>query len=117
MVIMVSILKRHNLSNLIEVFQKEKITPDVVPLLSVFEMNQLGINDCSDMMNLPMECAIYGKQKPERKRVGSGAPEFNIPKLVLENHLEKGFKIKEIASILFVSESIVYRIMQNYIYS
>ena len=79
-------------------------------------MNQLGISNCSDMINLPMECATYGKQKPERKRVGSGAPELNIPKLVLENHLEKGFKIKEIASMLSVSESIVYRTMQNYIY-
>ena len=58
MVIMVSILKRHNLSNPIEVFEKEKITPDVAPLLSVFEMNQLGINNCSDMINLSMECAI-----------------------------------------------------------
>ncbi|KAJ7363480.1 hypothetical protein OS493_009635 [Desmophyllum pertusum] len=87
--LMVSILKRHKLENLIEVFQEEKITPDVIPLLS-------------------------GRRKPQRKRLRSGAPEFNIPKSVLENHLEEGFMIKEIASMLSVSESTIYRRMQSY---
>ncbi|KAJ7386861.1 hypothetical protein OS493_006894 [Desmophyllum pertusum] len=112
--LMVSILKRHKLENLIEVFQEEKITPDVIPLLSVCEMNQLGVNNRADMMNLRVECAIYGRRKPQRKRLRSGAPEFNIPKSVLENHLEEGFMIKEIASMLTVSESTIYRRMQSY---
>ena len=109
-----SILKRQNLTNLTEVFEKEKITPDVVPLLSASEMKQLGVSNSSDMMSLRMECSIYGKRKPRRNRLGSGAPEFNIPKSVLENHLEEGFKIKEIASMLSVSESTIYRRMQSY---
>ncbi|KAJ7380779.1 hypothetical protein OS493_007159 [Desmophyllum pertusum] len=66
------------------------------------------------MMNLRVECAIYGRRKPQRKRLRSGAPEFNIPKSVLENHLEEGFMIKEIASMLSVSESTIYRRMQSY---
>ena len=111
---MASILKRQNLSNLTEVFEKEKITPDVVPLLSASEMKQLGVSNSSDMMSLRMECSIYGKRKPRRNRLGSGAPEFNIPKSILENHLEEGFKIKEIASMLSVSESTIYRRMQSY---
>ena len=43
--LMAAILKQHNLGNLVEVFQKEKITPDIVSLLSVREMNQLGISN------------------------------------------------------------------------
>jgi len=112
--LMATILKRHNLGNLIKVFQKEKITPDLVSLLSVSEMNQLGINNRADMMKLRMECAIHGKQKPQRKRLGSGAPEFDIPKSILENHVEEGFMIKEIASMFSVSESTIYSRMQSY---
>ena len=51
---MASILKRQNLSNLTEVFEKEKIRPDVVPLLSAREMKQLGVSNSSDMMSLRM---------------------------------------------------------------
>lgn len=109
-----SILRRQNSSNLTEVFEKEKITPDVVPLLSASETKQLGVSNSSDMMSLRMECSIHGKRKPQRNRLGSGAPEFNIPKSILENHLEEGFKIKEIASMLSVSESTNYRRMQSY---
>ena len=50
-------------------------------------------------MNLLMECAMPGKRKPQKERLGSGAPEIDIPKSVLENHLEEGFMIKEISSI------------------
>lgn len=113
---MASILKRQNLSNLTEVFEKEKITPDVVSLLSASEMKQLGVSKSSDMMSLRMELdgSIHGKRKPQRNRLGSGAPEFNIPKSILENHLEEGFKIKEIASMFSVLESTIYRRMQSY---
>ena len=111
---MAAILKRQNLSNLTEIFEKEKIRPDVVPLLSAREMKQLGVSNSSDMMSLRMECSIYGKRKPRKNRLGSGAPDFNIPKSILENHLEEGFKIKEIASMLSVSESTIYRRMQSY---
>ena len=38
---------------------------------------------------------------------------FNTPKSVLENHIEEGFMIKEIASMLSVSESTIYRRMQT----
>ena len=93
---------------------KEKITPDVVPLLSAREMKQPGLSNSSDIMSLQMECSIHGKRKPRRNRLGSEAPEFNIPKSILENHLEEGFKIKEIASMLSVSESTIYRRMQSY---
>jgi len=112
--LMAAILKQHNLGNLVEVFQKEKITPDIVSLLSVCEMNQLGINNRGDIMKLQMVCTILGKRKPPKEPLRSGAPTFDIPKSVLENHTDEGFMIKEIASMLSVSESTIYRRMQTY---
>lgn len=82
--------------------------------LSVHKMNQLSISNRIDMLNLQMACCTYGSKKPKRECLGFGAPGFNIPKSVLENHLEEGFKIRRIASMLSVSESTVYRRMQTY---
>ena len=35
--------------------------------------------------------------------IGCGAPEFDIPKSILEDHLEEGFTIEEIYCMLSVS--------------
>ena len=94
-----SILNKNCFRNLVEVFEREEITLDMVLLLSVSEMNQSDINNRSVIMNLLMECAMPGKRKPQKERLGSGAPEIDIPKSVLENHLEEGFMIKDISSI------------------
>ena len=61
---MACILKRHKLGHLTEVFQREKITPDIVSHLSVHEMNQLGVNNRGDMMKLRMECSTFGNRTP-----------------------------------------------------
>ena len=66
------------------------------------------------MMNLRLECYTYGRQKPEKQRVGCGAPEFDVPKSVLEGHLEEGFTIQQISSMLSVSERTIYRRMEKY---
>lgn len=71
-------IKRHKLGHLTEVFQKEKITPDIVSHLSV-QMNQLGVNNRGDMMKLRMECSTFGNRTPQRDVLGCGAPSFNIP--------------------------------------
>ena len=110
---MACILKRHKLGHLTEVFLREKITPDIVSHLSVHEINQLGVNNWGDMINLRMECSTYGNRKPQREVLGCGTPSFNIPKSMLEYHLQ-GFKIKDIASMLSVSESTVYRRMRSF---
>lgn len=55
-------IKRQKLGHLTEVFQKEKITPDIVSHLSVHEMNQLGVNNRGDMMKLRMECSTFGNR-------------------------------------------------------
>ena len=112
--VMARILKKLSLGHLTEVFQREKITPDIISMLSTHEMNQLGITSRVDMMNLRLECSTYGRQKPEKQRVGCGAPEFDIPKSVLEGHLEEGFTIQQISSMLSVSERTIYRRMEKY---
>ena len=89
-------------------------TPDIVAHLSVHEINQLGVNNRGDMMSLRMECSTFGNRTPQRDVFGSGAPSFEIPKSVLKYHLQEGFKIKDIASMLSVSESAVYRRMRSY---
>ena len=89
-------------------------TPDIVAHLSVHEINQLGVNNRGDMMSLRMECSTFGNRTPQRDVLGSGAPSFEIPKSVLKYHLQEGFKIKDIASMLSVSESTVYRRMRSY---
>ena len=61
-----------------------------------------------------MECSTFGNRTPQRDVLGCGAPSFNIPKSVLEYHLQEGFKIKDIASMLSMSESTVYRRMRSY---
>ena len=61
-----------------------------------------------------MECSTFGNQTPQRDVLGWGAPSFNIPKSVCEYHLQEGFKIKDIASMLSVSESTVYQRMWSY---
>ena len=50
---------------------------------------------------------LFTATKPRTQ--GCGAPEYLILKSVLESYmyLEEGFKIKDIASLLFVSESTV----------
>ena len=49
------------------------------------------------MMNLRLQCGTYGRQKQEKNRVGCDAPEFDIPKSVLVDHLEQVFTIVEIS--------------------
>ena len=111
---MANVLKKLSLGHLTDRFQTEKITPDIICMLSTHEMNVLGITNKVDMMNLRLECCTYGGHKPKRKRAGCGAPEFDIPKSVLEGHLEEGFTIKDISSMLSVSERTVYRRMEKY---
>ena len=44
----------------------------------------------------------------------SKAPKFNMPKIMLENVLEEGFKINEISVIICLAERTIYRRMNEY---
>lgn len=108
-----TVLKRLKLEDLTEKFQTKHITPDIVCKLSVHEMEMLGINSRSDMMSLRIECTKFGGEAPKKLEGTCGAPIFFIPQSVLGDLLQEGFTIKEISSILAVSESTVYRRMRQ----
>jgi len=88
-------------------FEKEKITPDIVCKLSMQEMRHLGIKDNRDMMRLRVECLKHG---------GSFIPQqkCDISKETLERLIDSGFKIREIATLLHISEKTVYRRMNQF---
>ena len=56
---MAKVLKKLSLGHLTDRFQTEKITPDIICMLSTHEMNVLGITNKVDMMNLRLECYTY----------------------------------------------------------
>lgn len=109
-----TVLKRLKLEGLTKKFETEPITPDILCKLSVHEMEMLGINSRSDMMSLRIECTKFGGEAPKKPEGTCGAPIFFIPKPVIGNLLQEGFTIKEISSILAVSESAIYRRMRQY---
>ncbi|CAB4042126.1 tRNA (uracil-O(2)-)-methyltransferase, partial [Paramuricea clavata] len=109
---MSSVLEKFNLGCHIEKFREEKITPDIVCHLSLYEFNKLGINNVSDVMALRIECAKYGIGKPTSQRDEFGNLKYEIPKEVLQSYLEEDFKISEIATMFSVSQSTIYRRMR-----
>ena len=111
---MSSVLKKVNLGDLAEKFWREKITPDLVCKLSVQELESLGVTSRRDIMALRIECATFGGEALRKVQANCGAPSFTIPKCVLENLLGEGFTIKEVSTILSVSESTIYRRMSRF---
>ena len=111
---MCNILKKLGLGNFAETFFKEKITPDIVPKLSLTEFEDLGITNRSAIMRLRVECSVCC-QVPVKCRGICRAPKYNISKTVLENLLfENDFMISDVAKLLSVSERTIYRRMDEY---
>ena len=63
---MVKLLKKFDLTNVVTKFQIEKITPDIVGKLSLTDFQCLGITNRRIIMDLRVECAIYGQFKPTK---------------------------------------------------
>ena len=110
---MTEILKKLNLKHLSDNFERERITPDIVSKLSLVELTELGLQN-SEMMSLRIKCSPFGLQKPGYDHGEAGPPAFEIPQSVLEYFLEEGFPIVEIARLMSVSESTIYRRMRCY---
>ena len=102
------------MEHLFEKFENEKITPDIIGSLSSYEMEYLGITCRNRMMALRTECVKYGGKHPEKITHSVGAPSYDIPKNVVEDLLADGFSTKEVAMLLSVSESTIYRRMSIY---
>eukprot|EP00794_Sanderia_malayensis_P012464 gene12464-13752_t len=111
---MISVLDKLNILHHTAKFTHEKITPDIICHLSLSEFEELGVTDGRIIMALRTECAVYGSNQPETEFGQAGPPKFFIPKIVLEELVEEGFYIKEIAKILCVSERTIYRRMEEY---
>ena len=94
----------------------KKITPYVVCNLSVHGVETLGVNFRSGVMVLRIEFAMFREEAPRKGKETfcCGAPIFFIPKYVLDNLLDEGFKIKAISTILAVSESTIHHRMSHY---
>ena len=111
------ILADEGLFDLIPNFQREKITPDIVPKLSKHDFQQLGLVNLKKIMDLRIKCCVYGSpsEKPQRQfsRHG-GASKFYIPRNMLADFIDEGFKVKEICTLLNISERTVYRRLDEY---
>ena len=108
---MACILKRHKLGHLNEVFQREKVTPDIVSHLSVHEMNQLGVNNKGDMMNFDWNARLSETGCPRETFWDAELLNSISQSPCLSIICKKDSRSKDIASMLSVSESTVYRRM------
>ncbi|KAL3841724.1 hypothetical protein ACJMK2_019830 [Sinanodonta woodiana] len=111
---MLSVLKKVGLEEYAGNFDKLKVSPDIVCFLSAQELHELGLSRKEEMVKLRMECIKYGANRLQRRSNKSGPPEFVIPKCILQNLIDDGFLISDIAKLLTVSESAVYRRMRQY---
>lgn len=111
---MLSVLTKLKMEYLEENFIREKITPDIVGLLSSYDLQCLGVRCRNDMVLLRKECVNYGCQSPIKIYNGTGAPTYDLPKDLIEELLIDGFSIKEISTLLSVSERTIYRRMASY---
>ena len=83
--------------------------------LSLSEFKKLGLQNRHDIMSLRLECAKYGPEKPKRSKSNEcGAPQFDIPRTLLECYLDHNLTINAICKILCVSKSTIYRRMRQY---
>lgn len=110
---MSKILVKIGLVHVVGKFQKETISPEIVHMLSEYEMKILGLHK-SDMMKLRNACILFGPGQLLRSNHGCGPPHFDIPKSILSNFISDGFKISYIAKLLDVSERTIYRRMQQF---
>jgi transposase-like protein len=107
---MIKILEKVGLTlGQINLFIEQKISPDIVPCLSLYEFQCLGVRDRSEIMKLRMECVIYRRTNFEERQ-----SKFDIPKQMISGLLESGFSITDASKMLSVSESTLYRKMRHY---
>ena len=107
-------MRKLHLDRFIDNFKEQKISPDIVGKLSLLDLETLGITNKQDVMLLRIACSTFGEKNPTKLSSNCGAPKIFIPKSVLESWLDEDFTISEIARLLCVSESTVYRRMREY---
>ncbi|KAL3842778.1 hypothetical protein ACJMK2_009200 [Sinanodonta woodiana] len=112
---MSNVLKHVKLDSYLGIFEEQKISPDIVCKLSMYDFQCLGIVNRSDIMRLRIECVKFGSCQPDLiSNHHLGRHEFSIPKTTIEGLLEAGFTVLDISNTLSVSETTVYRRMRQY---
>ena len=82
---MSSILDNLGLPQIKKTFSEEKITADIVGKLSLVEFAELGLTSRKSIMELRVECTVYGQEKPRKEtNPTGGAPELTIPKEIIQ---------------------------------
>ena len=90
-------------------FEEEKITPDIICLLSPQDFAQLGLTDRSKIMELRTLCVHFSNIV-----LIKDCKKFFIPKDTLESLLEMNLTVREISEMSNVSESTIYGNMKMY---
>ncbi|CAC5416931.1 unnamed protein product [Mytilus coruscus] len=94
---MLKVLRKVGLLHVWEMFEKEKITPNIVSMLLKHELEYLGVtipaHTC--MMTLRMECIKYGNKKPVKMD-------------------DCDSKISDIGNLLQLLERTIYRRMAHF---
>ena len=111
---MSNILEKMSLGYVSQRFIDENITPDIVCMLSLSELNRLGLRNHSEIMALRIECIKYSGGQPLKSQDLNAHVKYEIPREILEGFLDEGFLISEIATMMSVSESTIYRRMRCY---
>lgn len=83
-------------------------------MLSLSELNRLGLRNHSEIMALRIECIKYSGGQPLKSQDVNACVKYEIPREILEGFLDEGFLISEIATMMSVSESTIYRRMRCY---
>ena len=83
-------------------------------MLSLSELNWLGLCNLSEIMALQIECIKYSGGQPLKSQDLNAHVKYEIPREILEGFLDEGFLISEIATMMSVSESTIYQQMRCY---
>ena len=105
---MSNILEKMSLGYVSQRFIDENITPDIVCMLSLSELNRLGLRNHSEIMALRIECIKYSGGQPLKSQDLNAHVKYEIPREILEGFLDErfldeGFLISEIATMMSVS--------------
>ena len=74
-------------------YLREKVSPNIVGLLSSHDLQCLGVRCRNDMVLLRKECVNYGCQSPIKLYNGTGASTYDLPKDLTEELLLDGFSV------------------------
>ncbi|CAC5357683.1 unnamed protein product [Mytilus coruscus] len=96
---MLKVLRKVGLLHVREMFEKEKITPNIVSMLSKHDLKYLGFTIPAHM-TLRMECIKYRNMKPVKTDGLDGHPKYHVNRNVLESLLDCDFKISDIGNLL-----------------